>query len=130
MVFNMRTSSVSSTSEDCSRDDISDRGGSDDISDRGSDDISDRGGSDDIFDRIGFISRMRRGNKLVDLVDFEGASDYEMKRVEMFAEIAVKCLDQSRANRPAMRVVARRLAAIHLGLAVEEVEENIEEIWE
>ncbi|KAI6688549.1 hypothetical protein NL676_025377 [Syzygium grande] len=73
-----------------------------------------------------FISSVK-GNKPVDLVDFEGASDDELKRVNLVAEIAVKCLDQSRANRPAMRVVARRLAAIHLGLAVEEVEDYIEE---
>ncbi|XP_056177114.1 wall-associated receptor kinase 2-like [Syzygium oleosum] len=73
-----------------------------------------------------FISSVK-GNALVDLVDFEGASDDEMKRVEMVAEIAVECLDQSRANRPAMREVARRLAAIHLGSAFEEVEDYIEE---
>ncbi|KAI6688558.1 hypothetical protein NL676_025386 [Syzygium grande] len=76
-----------------------------------------------------FISSMK-GNALSDVIDFEGASDDEMKRVEMVAEIAVECLDQRRTNRPAMREVARRLAVIHRASAVEEVEENIEEIWD
>ncbi|XP_030446849.1 wall-associated receptor kinase 2-like [Syzygium oleosum] len=76
-----------------------------------------------------FISSVK-GNELSDVIDFKGASDDEMERVEKVAKIAVECLDQRRTNRPAMREVAWRLAVIHRGSAAEEVEENIEEIWD
>ncbi|KAF7849825.1 hypothetical protein BT93_L0247 [Corymbia citriodora subsp. variegata] len=59
------------------------------------------------------------------IINYEVASEDEIKRVERVAEIAVKCLDQIGANRPAMKEVAQQLARINPSPTVEEkIEEN------
>ncbi|XP_056177300.1 wall-associated receptor kinase 2-like [Syzygium oleosum] len=75
-----------------------------------------------------FISSVK-DKTLSDVINFEGASEDEMERVGMVAEIAVKCLDQSGAKRPAMREVAEQLVRInpeHDGSTVEEYNEQTE----
>ncbi|KAL3741357.1 hypothetical protein ACJRO7_016920 [Eucalyptus globulus] len=59
-----------------------------------------------------FISSVKNGT-LSDVVNFEAASEDEIKQVETVAEIAAKCLDQSRRKRPTMSEVAQQLAPIN-----------------
>ncbi|XP_039163182.1 wall-associated receptor kinase-like 10 [Eucalyptus grandis] len=73
-----------------------------------------------------FISSMK-DKTLSDVINFEDASEDEIERIEMVAEIAVKCLDQNSARRPAMREVAEQLARINRELDGSIVEENKEE---
>ncbi|KAI6688575.1 hypothetical protein NL676_025403 [Syzygium grande] len=73
-----------------------------------------------------FISSVK-DKTLYDVIDFEDASEDEMERARMVAEIAVKCLDQRGARRPAMREVAEQLARINRELNSSTVEENNEE---
>ncbi|XP_030446995.2 wall-associated receptor kinase-like 1 [Syzygium oleosum] len=70
-----------------------------------------------------FISSVKN-NTLSDVINFEGSGEDEMERIRMVAEIAVKCLDQSGANRPAMSDVARQLADINPSSAIEENNEE------
>ncbi|KAK3425457.1 hypothetical protein EUGRSUZ_F02395 [Eucalyptus grandis] len=72
-----------------------------------------------------FISSMK-GDTLYDVINFEGASEDEMERVRTVAEIAVKCLDQSGTNRPAMSDVAQQLANINPSSTFEEENEESE----
>ncbi|XP_039171266.1 wall-associated receptor kinase 2 [Eucalyptus grandis] len=72
-----------------------------------------------------FISSVK-GDTLSDVINFEGASEYEMERIRTVAKIAVKCLDQSGANRPAMSHVAQQLASINPSSTVEEENEEPE----
>ncbi|XP_071723900.1 putative wall-associated receptor kinase-like 16 [Rutidosis leptorrhynchoides] len=64
-----------------------------------------------------FISSVKNGT-LSDVVNFEAASEEEIKQVETVAEIAAKCLDQSRRKRPTMSEVAQQLAPINQSLTV------------
>ncbi|KAK3417067.1 hypothetical protein EUGRSUZ_H02824 [Eucalyptus grandis] len=73
-----------------------------------------------------FISSVK-DKKLSNVINFEAASEDEMERVGMAAEITVKCLDQSGAKRPVMMEVAEQLARINQDLDSSIVEENIEE---
>ncbi|KAI6668447.1 hypothetical protein NL676_013530 [Syzygium grande] len=72
-----------------------------------------------------FISSVK-DKTLFDVINFEGTSEDEMERVGMVAEIAVKCLDQSGARRPAMRQVSEQLIRINRELNSSTVEENKE----
>ncbi|XP_030446854.1 wall-associated receptor kinase 3-like [Syzygium oleosum] len=74
-----------------------------------------------------FISSVK-DKRLSDVINFKAASEDEMERVKMVAEIAVRCLDQSGARRPAMKEVAEQLAKIDRELDSSTVEENNEEI--
>ncbi|KAK3440828.1 hypothetical protein EUGRSUZ_B01098 [Eucalyptus grandis] len=73
-----------------------------------------------------FISSVK-DKTFSDIINFEATSEDEMERIEMVAEIAVKCLDQISAKRPAMREVAEQLARINQELDSLTVEENNEE---
>ncbi|XP_030446850.1 wall-associated receptor kinase 2-like [Syzygium oleosum] len=73
-----------------------------------------------------FISSVK-DKTLSDVINFEDTSEDEMERVGMVAEIAVKCLDQCGARRPAMREVAEQLTRINRELNSSTVEENKEE---
>ncbi|KAF8022342.1 hypothetical protein BT93_F0005 [Corymbia citriodora subsp. variegata] len=73
-----------------------------------------------------FISSVK-DKTLSDVINLEDASEEEMERVGMVAEIAVKCLGQSGARRPVMREVAEQLTRINHELDSLIVEENIEE---
>ncbi|KAK3425123.1 hypothetical protein EUGRSUZ_F01835 [Eucalyptus grandis] len=70
-----------------------------------------------------FISSVK-GDTPSDVIDFEGASEDEIERVRTVAKIAVKCLDQSSANRPAMSHVAQQLASVNPSSIVEEENEE------
>ncbi|XP_048130497.1 wall-associated receptor kinase 2-like [Rhodamnia argentea] len=74
-----------------------------------------------------FISSVK-DKTLSDVINFEAANEDEIKIVGMVAEIAVKCLHQSGAKRPAMREVAQQLARINPNSTDEEKNEEIE--WE
>ncbi|KAI6688544.1 hypothetical protein NL676_025372 [Syzygium grande] len=74
-----------------------------------------------------FISSVK-DKTLSNVLNFKAASEYESERVGMVAEIAVKCMDQSGARRPAMREVAEQLSRINRELNSSTVEENNEEI--
>ncbi|KAI6688570.1 hypothetical protein NL676_025398 [Syzygium grande] len=63
---------------------------------------------------------------LSDVINLEDASEEEMERVGMVAQIAVKCLDQTGAKRPTMREVAEELARINHELDSLTVEEKNE----
>ncbi|XP_030447169.1 wall-associated receptor kinase 2-like [Syzygium oleosum] len=73
-----------------------------------------------------FISSVK-DKTLSDVISFKATSEDEMERVGMVADIAVKCLDQSGARRPAMREVAEQLVRINRELDSSTVEENNEE---
>ncbi|XP_039171218.1 wall-associated receptor kinase 3-like [Eucalyptus grandis] len=72
-----------------------------------------------------FISSVK-GDTLSNVINFEGASEDEMEKIRSVAKIAVKCLDQSGANRPAMSHVAQQLASINPSSTVEEENEEPE----
>ncbi|KAK3437883.1 hypothetical protein EUGRSUZ_C02489 [Eucalyptus grandis] len=59
-----------------------------------------------------FISSVK-DKTLSDVINFEVASEDEMERVGLAAEIATKCLDQSGAKRPVMMEVAEQLTRIN-----------------
>ncbi|XP_010064648.2 wall-associated receptor kinase-like 1 [Eucalyptus grandis] len=67
-----------------------------------------------------------KGDMLSDVINFEGASEDEIEGLRTIAEIAVKCLDQSRANRPTMSNVVQQLANINPSSTVEEENEETE----
>ncbi|KAL3734471.1 hypothetical protein ACJRO7_023771 [Eucalyptus globulus] len=73
-----------------------------------------------------FISSVK-GDTLSDVISFESASQDEMKKIRTVAEIAVRCLDQSGANRPAMSVVAEQLANVYPISTDKEEDEEKEE---
>ncbi|KAF8022345.1 hypothetical protein BT93_F0008 [Corymbia citriodora subsp. variegata] len=73
-----------------------------------------------------FISSVK-DKTLSDVINLDAASEDEMERVGMVAEIAMKCLDPSGARRPAMREVAEQLARINREFDSSTVEENNEE---
>ncbi|KAF8022471.1 hypothetical protein BT93_F0093 [Corymbia citriodora subsp. variegata] len=73
-----------------------------------------------------FISSVK-GDTLSDVIDFEGTSEDEVGKVQSIAEIAVRCLDPSGANRPAMSEVAEQLVSINPSSKVEEENEDLEE---
>ncbi|XP_039162753.1 putative wall-associated receptor kinase-like 16 [Eucalyptus grandis] len=73
-----------------------------------------------------FISSVK-DKTFSDIINFEATSEDEMERIGMVAEIAVKCLDQTSAKRPAMREVAEQLARINQELDSLTAEENNEE---
>ncbi|KAI6668443.1 hypothetical protein NL676_013526 [Syzygium grande] len=72
-----------------------------------------------------FISSVK-DKTLSDVIKLEDASEEEMERVGMVAEMAVKCLDQSGAKRPTMREVAEELARVNHELDSLTVEEKNE----
>ncbi|KAF7849827.1 hypothetical protein BT93_L0249 [Corymbia citriodora subsp. variegata] len=76
-----------------------------------------------------FISSVK-GDTLSEVIDFEGASEDEMEGVRSVAEIAVRCLDQSGASRPAMSEVAEQLVSISPSSKVEEENEDAEGEWD
>ncbi|KAK3437912.1 hypothetical protein EUGRSUZ_C02543 [Eucalyptus grandis] len=73
-----------------------------------------------------FISSVK-DKTLSDVINFEAASEVEMERVGMAAEIAAKCLDQSGAKRPVMMEVAEQLTRINQELNNSTVEEENKE---
>ncbi|KAF8022394.1 hypothetical protein BT93_F0049 [Corymbia citriodora subsp. variegata] len=76
-----------------------------------------------------FISSVK-GDTLSDVIDFEGASEDEVGKVQSIAEIVVRCLDPSSANRPAMSEVAKQLVSINPSSKVEEENEDLEDLEE
>ncbi|XP_039170374.1 wall-associated receptor kinase 5-like [Eucalyptus grandis] len=75
-----------------------------------------------------FISSVK-GDTLSNVISFESASQDEMKKIRTVAEIAVRCLDQSGANRPTMSVVALELADVYpISTDKEEDEETKREV--
>ncbi|XP_039170386.1 wall-associated receptor kinase-like 1 [Eucalyptus grandis] len=72
-----------------------------------------------------FISSVK-DKTFSNVINFEDASEDVMERIEMVAVIAVKCLDQSGARRPAMREVAEQLTRINCELNSSTVDGNNE----
>ncbi|KAL3741323.1 hypothetical protein ACJRO7_016886 [Eucalyptus globulus] len=54
-----------------------------------------------------------KGGTLSQIISFEAPRGDEIKQVKTVAEIAVKCLDQSKRKRPTMSEVAQKLAHIN-----------------
>lgn len=72
-----------------------------------------------------FISSVK-GDTFPDVIDFEGASEYEVEKIRTVAKIAVTCLNQVGENRPAMSNVAQQLAYVNPSSTVEEENEETE----
>ncbi|XP_018730883.2 wall-associated receptor kinase-like 1 isoform X1 [Eucalyptus grandis] len=72
-----------------------------------------------------FISSVE-GDTLSNVINFEGASEGEMEKIRTVAKIAVRCLDQSGANRPAMSDVAQQLANVNPSSTIEEENDETE----
>ncbi|KAI6688608.1 hypothetical protein NL676_025436 [Syzygium grande] len=72
-----------------------------------------------------FISSIK-DKMLSNVINLEDASEEEMERVGMVAQIAMKCLDQTSAKRPTMREVAEELARINHELDSLTIEEKNE----
>ncbi|KAF8038792.1 hypothetical protein BT93_B1367 [Corymbia citriodora subsp. variegata] len=71
-----------------------------------------------------FICSVKDGT-LSDVINFEAASEDEIKKVGRVAEIAVKCLDQCSRKRPTMNEVAQQLAEINRSSTdAEDIEET------
>ncbi|KAK3425136.1 hypothetical protein EUGRSUZ_F01919, partial [Eucalyptus grandis] len=73
-----------------------------------------------------FISSVK-DKTLSEVISFDVATEDEMERAGMVAEVAAKCLDPSGARRPAMREVAEQLAKINREFDSSTIEENNEE---
>ncbi|XP_039167432.1 wall-associated receptor kinase 2-like [Eucalyptus grandis] len=70
-----------------------------------------------------FISSVK-DKSLSDVINFEAASEYEIKQVETLAKIAVKCLDQNSRKRPTMSEVAQQLPPTNQSsIVAEDIEE-------
>ncbi|KAL3741329.1 hypothetical protein ACJRO7_016892 [Eucalyptus globulus] len=70
-----------------------------------------------------FISSVK-DKSLSDVINFEAASEYEIKQVETLAKITVKCLDQSSRKRPTMSEVAQQLPPTNQSsIVAEDIEE-------